>query len=102
MHIEIDKRTQKNLRKLKVSDQATSRKVHKVLQKMAEDPWHPQLETTKYISYGDLPRATKADRVWHTRISTTGEAWRVYWRQKPDEDKPVIDILHIGPHLKAA
>lgn len=102
MRIEIDQKTQKNLRKLKMSNQATSQKVNKVLRIMSEDPWDPQLETTKYISYGQFSRASKADRIWHTRVSASGEAWRVYWRHQVDGDESVIDILHIGPHLKAA
>lgn len=100
MRIEMDTKAQKNLRKLRVSDQATSQKANRVLRIMTEDPWDPRLNTTKFISYGHFPKARRSDRIWHTRISVSAKAWRVYWREEVVNDEPVIDILHIGPHLK--
>lgn len=102
MELELNPRARKTLRKLKQDDQSLFKRANVVLDRMREDPWHPQLTTHKYACAKDFPHARQGDRLWDTPIGVGTKAWRIYWRELRSDAGLKVDVLYLGPHIKGA
>ncbi|MGO8956957.1 MAG: hypothetical protein ACLQFR_06265 [Streptosporangiaceae bacterium] len=78
------------------SQQARLKKVRKALGQFERDPRHPGLHSHHYESFP----ADRDVKVWDSYVENhTPSAWRIFWQYGPDDDgRPVITVLHIGPH----
>lgn len=90
----------RDLKKYQSKNPQKYRQVLQTLLVMEQNPFDPQLRTTRYQQISDVPGARKSDRpMWHSRVLGP-DAWRVHWIYGDKEDEiQIVDVIYAGPHL---